>query len=56
MAKENHEEIHVSEEDAELFDRLIKLPKEARDKIIDAVKAYELMMHADEKVLISGSC
>jgi hypothetical protein len=44
------------DKEVELFNQIIRLPKEVRNRLLEAVRTYDLVMSNAEQVLPKGKC
>jgi hypothetical protein len=58
MAQESNEVILDSsdEKEVELFNQIIRLPAEVRNRLLEAVKTYDLVMSEADQILPKGNC
>jgi hypothetical protein len=58
MAQESNEAILDSsdEKEVELFNQIIRLPAEVRNRLLEAVKTYDLVMSEADQILPKGNC
>jgi hypothetical protein len=58
VAQESNEAILDSsdEKEVELFNQIIRLPAEVRNRLLEAVKTYDLVMSEADQILPKGNC